>query len=72
MSVTYNYDEPVGGATLMQVSYYSGEQSKTVEFDAVFVDGKYDAEATELVVAAKADTIFDEPTPEPSTDEPPA
>jgi len=65
MSVTYNYDMPVGGATIMQVSYYSGDQNKVIELEAVFANGVYDAEATELVVAAQANTIFDEPIIEP-------
>lgn len=59
MSVTYNYDEPVGGTTMMQVSYYSGDQNKVIELEAVFVDGVYDSDATELVVAAQVDTVFD-------------
>jgi len=61
MSVTYNYDEPVGGATMMQVSYYFGDQNKVIELEAVFANGVFDAEATELVVAAQANTVFDEP-----------
>lgn len=60
MSVTYNYDMPVGGATMMQVSYYLGDQNKVIELQAVFIDGVYDADATEAVVAAQANTIFDE------------
>ena len=35
MSVTYTYDMPVGGATMMQVSYYSGDQNKVIELEAV-------------------------------------
>ena len=61
MSVTYNYDKPVGGATMMQVSYYFGDQNKVIELEAVFANGVFDAEATELVVAAQANTVFDEP-----------
>lgn len=60
MSVTYNYDMPVGGATMMQVSYYLGDQNKVIELQAVFIDGVYDADATEAVVAAQANTVFDE------------
>lgn len=61
MSVTYTYDMPVGGATMMQVSYYSGDQNKVIELEAVFVDGVYDADATEAVVVAQVNTVFDEP-----------
>ena len=71
MSVTYNYDEPVGGATIMQVSYYSGDQNKVIELEAVFVDGVYDANATEAVVAAQANTVFDARTIELPTENPP-
>lgn len=71
MSVTYNYDEPAGGATMMQVSYYSGDQNKVIELEAVFVNGVYDAAATELVVAAQANTVFDEPTLPTPTEDPP-
>ena len=71
MSVTYNYDMPVGGATMMQVSYYSGDQNKVIELEAVFTDGVYDSDATALVVAAQADTVFDEPTLPTPTEDPP-
>ena len=71
MSVTYNYDEPVGGATLMQVSYYSGDQNRVIELEAVFVDGVYDADATEAIVAAQANTVFDDPVIESPVESPP-
>lgn len=71
MSVTYNYDEPVGGATVMQVSYYSGDQNKVIELEAVFANGVYDAAATEAVVAAQANTVFDEPALPTPTEDPP-
>lgn len=71
MSVTYNYDMPVGGATMMQVSYYSGDQNKVIELEAVFTDGVYDSDATALVVVAQADTVFDEPALPTPTEDPP-
>lgn len=58
MSITYSYDEPVGGATMMQVVYDNGTQTKVLELEAVFANGVYDADATELVVAAEVDTVF--------------
>ena len=60
MSVTYSYDEPVGGATIMQVVYAKGSTTKVLELEAVFVDGVYDANATEAVVAGEAETVFAE------------
>lgn len=65
MSVTYSYDEPVGGATMMQVVYRNGAETKVLEIEAVFANGVYDADATELVVATQADTVFATPTEDP-------
>ncbi len=61
MSVTYSYSEPVGGATMMQVVYANGSMTKVLELEAVFVDGVYDATATEAVAAAEVNTVFVEP-----------
>lgn len=61
MDVTYTYDEPVGGATMMQVVYANGSTTKVLELEAVFVGGVYDADATEAVVAAEVETVFAEP-----------
>lgn len=68
MSVTYSYSEPVGGATMMQVVYDNGSATKVLELEAVFVDGVYDATATEAVAAAQADTVFAEPEYDGPTD----
>ena len=61
MEVTYSYSEPVGGATMMQVVYDNGSATKVLELEAVFVDGVYDANATQAVVAAEVETVFAEP-----------
>lgn len=61
MKVTYSYSEPVGGATMMQVVYANGSTTRVLELEAVFVDGVYDATATEAVAAAQASTVFVEP-----------
>lgn len=60
MEVTYSYSEPVGGATMMQVVYANGSATKVLELEAVFVDGVYDANATEKVVAVEVETVFAE------------
>jgi len=61
VDVTYSYSEPVGGATMMQVVYANGSTTKVLELEAVFVDGVYDANATQAVVAAEVETVFAEP-----------
>ena len=57
MAVTYSYDAPVGGATLIQVVCDNGTQTKVLELEAVFTDGVYDSDATESLVAAEVDNI---------------
>jgi len=64
MSVTYSYDQPVGNATMIQVVYDDGTQTKVLELEAAFIDGVYDADATESVVAAEANTVFYNPPEE--------
>jgi len=58
MSLTYSYDQPVGNATMIQVVYDDGNQTKVLELEAAFVDGVYDADATEVLVAAAANTML--------------
>lgn len=66
MSVTYDYSPPVGGATLMQVVYRNGAETKVLEIEAVFTDGAYDADATELAVAAEVNNVFNIPAGDPA------
>ena len=58
MSLTYSYDRPVGNATMIQVVFDDGNQTKVFEFEATFTDGVYDADATEATVAAAANTLI--------------
>lgn len=60
MSLTYTYDQPVGSATKIQVVFDDGNQTKVFEFEAAFTDGVYDADATEAIVAAAANTLITE------------
>jgi len=46
---------------MMQVVYANGSTTKVLELEAVFVDGVYDANATQAVVAAEVETVFAEP-----------
>tara|TARA_B000000557_G_scaffold119415_1_gene96942 strand:- start:316 stop:477 length:162 start_codon:yes stop_codon:yes gene_type:complete len=46
---------------MMQVVYANGSMTKVLELEAVFVDGVYDATATEAVAAAEVNTVFVEP-----------
>ena len=48
-----------------------GPELVHVTFVAIFVDGVYDADATEAVVAAQANTVFDEPVVETPMEDPP-
>ena len=60
MSLTYTYDQPVGNATMIQVVFDDGNQTKVFEFEAAFANGVYDADATAAIVAAAANTMLEE------------
>ena len=59
MSVTYSYDEPVGGATEIQVVFEYNDDCRCISMESVFTDGEYDADATEAAVAAVANTMLE-------------
>lgn len=47
MAVTYTYEAPEGDATVVEVTFTDGTIAHTRSVNAVFVDGVYDADATE-------------------------
>lgn len=53
MSISYHYDKPAGGATLLQVVYDNGTDTIMVELEAVFTEGEYDVILTEALVAGE-------------------
>lgn len=59
MTVTYNYDPPLGGATEIQVVFYYNDDCRAVSMESVFTDGEYDAEATEAIVATTANNMLE-------------
>ena len=54
MAVTYTYDAPDGDATVVEVTFTDGTITHTRSVNAVFVDGVYDADATETRVGEVA------------------
>ena len=50
MAVTWTYDAPEGDATVVEVTFTDGTITHTRGVNAVFVDGVYDATATETRV----------------------
>ena len=51
MAVTYTYEAPEGDATVVEVTFTDGTITHTRSVNAVFVDGVYDADATEVRVS---------------------
>ena len=54
MAVTYTYEAPEGDATEVEVTFTDGTITHTRSVNAVFVDGVYDADATETRVGEVA------------------
>lgn len=54
MSVTYTYNAPEGENTTVEVTFTDGTITHTRGVNAVFTDGAYDAEATEIRVSEVA------------------
>ena len=54
MAVTYTYEAPEGDATVVEVTFTDGKIEHTRTVNAVFVDGVYDADATETRVGEVA------------------
>ena len=54
MAVTYTYEAPEGEATVVEVTFTNGTITHTRRVNAVFVDGVYDADATETRVGEVA------------------
>ena len=50
MAVTWTYEAPEGDATVVEVTFTDGTITHTRGVNAVFVDGVYDADATETRV----------------------
>ena len=50
MAITYTYEAPEGDATVVEVTFTDGTITHTRSVNAVFVDGLYDADATETRV----------------------
>ena len=50
MSVTYTYNAPEGENITVEVTFTDGTITHTRGVNAVFTDGAYDAEATEIRV----------------------
>ena len=51
MAVTWTYDAPEEDATVVEVTFTDGTITHTRSVNAVFVDGVYDADATEVRVS---------------------
>lgn len=51
MAVTWTYEAPEGDATVVEVTFTDGTITHTRSVNAVFVDGVYDADATETRVS---------------------
>ena len=51
MAVTWTYDAPEGDETSVEVTFTDGTITHTRSVNAVFVDGVYDADATETRVS---------------------
>ena len=54
MSVTYTYNAPEGENTTVEVTFTDETTTHTRDVNAVFTDGAYDAEATEIRVSELA------------------
>ena len=54
MAVTYTYDAPTGDETFVNVTFTDGSITHSRSVNAVFVEGVYDADATEARVAEVA------------------
>lgn len=54
MPVTYTYEAPADGESQVSVTFVSGEITHERIVNAVFVEGAYDADATETRVAEVA------------------
>jgi hypothetical protein len=54
MSVTYTYNAPEGENTTVEVTFTDETITHTRGVNAVFTDGAYDAEATEIRVSEVA------------------
>ena len=54
MAVTYTYDAPTGDETSVEVTFTDGTVTHQRGVNAVFTDGAYDADATEVRVAEVA------------------
>lgn len=54
MAVTYTYEAPEGDSTVVEVTFTDGTITHTRNVNAVFVDGVYDADATETRVGEVA------------------
>ena len=54
MAVTWTYEAPDGDTTVVEVTFTDGTIEHTRTVNAVFVDGVYDADATETRVGEVA------------------